>query len=209
MLSIRYCSLNSLDEESYARIWGRLPENLKPGIQRYRFLEDRKRRLAAREMVRAFLEKKGYSVRLETWTKGPQEKPYLPGMPYFNISHSGDWIVVVFSDQEVGIDIERISELDLEAVSRFFHPEEISLLEKEAYDKQLFFRVWARKEAYLKATGKGITGGLSGVSVLEGLIAGPVQPWYIEDVDRWPGYHCAVCTPYAHYNLEVAQHFFD
>ena len=42
-------------------------------------------------------------------------KPYIHNMPksFFNISHSGHWIMGAFDSFPVGIDIERIKALDL------------------------------------------------------------------------------------------------
>ena len=47
---------------------------------------------------------------------------------------------------------------------RFFHPEDLALLRnaKDAEEQlKLFFRIWTIKEAYLKCTGEGLSGGLN------------------------------------------------
>lgn len=98
--------------------------------------------------------------------KGKHGKPYLAGVMsplFFNLSHSGDYIVCVLSDSEVGIDIEQHKECRMRVAYRFFHPKEVSFLEKMAGKEQdsLFYRYWAAKESFLKYTGTGLAGSLS------------------------------------------------
>lgn len=57
--------------------------------------------------------------------KGPYGKPYIRGISrpvFFNLSHSGKYLVCALSDREVGIDIERITSARMEVARRYFHP---------------------------------------------------------------------------------------
>jgi 4'-phosphopantetheinyl transferase len=85
----------------------------------------------------------------------------------FNLSHSDDLALLAVSrDAPVGVDLERWSEESehLELAERFFSPLERDALRALASDKAMlvagFFAAWSRKEAYLKATGEGISRGL-------------------------------------------------
>lgn len=85
----------------------------------------------------------------------------------FNLTHSGDLAVVaVTSGAAVGVDIERWHGRigHLEIAERFFSlPERAALNELAARGDDViggFFAAWTRKEAYIKATGHGITRGL-------------------------------------------------
>ena len=84
----------------------------------------------------------------------------------FNLSHSDDLaLVAVARARAVGVDLERWSEVEhLELAERFFSPGERDALRALAHAPHLveagFFAAWTRKEAYLKATGQGITRGL-------------------------------------------------
>ncbi len=97
---------------------------------------------------------------------GPFGKPTL-GKPagtniHFNVSHSHGLAVIALSQgRELGIDLELMRPMDsMDAIAhRFF-----AAIEYAAYQEQpeedralAFFRVWTRKEAYLKATGTGIS----------------------------------------------------
>ncbi len=98
--------------------------------------------------------------------EGPHGKLYLNNTLQrlqFNVSHSRDLaLYAVTFDQEVGIDIEWMDpELEIRPlVSRFFTPREQQAFVELPPDQQLtaFYRLWTRKEAYLKAQGRGLAG---------------------------------------------------
>ena len=81
----------------------------------------------------------------------------------FNVSHSqGLALYGITCDRQIGIDIEHIRAIqDMEQLAqRFFLPSEYALINACPPEQQqhTFFRLWTCKEAYLKATGEGITG---------------------------------------------------
>ena len=93
-----------------------------------------------------------------------QNQSDFKGCLHFNLSHSGNWIAFTFADVAVGVDIQ-----DMKAdvpcfkiAKRFFHISEIQKLESMKKFQQIdyFFKLWTLKEAYLKAVGTGLSGGL-------------------------------------------------
>ena len=100
---------------------------------------------------------------------GPQRKPYLGNWSgaaherlHFNVSHSsGLALIAVTRGREVGVDVERIHAVrDLESLaSQFFSRFEFQQLMSLPYERRLasFCACWTRKEAYLKATGRGLS----------------------------------------------------
>lgn len=105
----------------------------------------------------AYLEKEPH-VSL-TYKYGENGKPYFQDLPfYFNLSHSGDYVFCVLSTEEIGADIQRQGGKNTgKLAGRFYSPQEAAAIAqaKEAGEK-LFYRLWARKEAYGKLTGKGV-----------------------------------------------------
>ena len=97
---------------------------------------------------------------------GENHKPYFMDIPwYFNLSHSKEYVLCVFSKQEVGVDIQQKRKGSQERIlHRFFTKEEqemwASLLTKEE-QRDYFYRIWAAKEAYGKLTGEGIAKAIS------------------------------------------------
>jgi 4'-phosphopantetheinyl transferase len=89
-------------------------------------------------------------------------KPHLPSeFPlHFNVSHTDGLAVFAFGRGRVGVDVERFRAVPDAAglVTRFFSPRECELFQKHCPDDHLnaFFRAWTRKEAILKAVGRGV-----------------------------------------------------
>jgi 4'-phosphopantetheinyl transferase len=78
----------------------------------------------------------------------------------FNISHSQGMALCACCHQTVGIDLEYIRPITdiLLLAQRFFSPNEYDVIKSfPLHQQELFFRYWTCKEAYLKATGEGIS----------------------------------------------------
>lgn len=79
---------------------------------------------------------------------------------HFNLSHSGEYTALAFSlSSPVGIDIEKIrsSVKPLEISDRFYHPKEAQEIFRlpPQEQKEVFFRLWTLREAFLKGLGTG------------------------------------------------------
>jgi 4'-phosphopantetheinyl transferase len=104
-------------------------------------------------------------------TRGTKPGLLAPNVPlYFNVSHSRSLVLIAVSLRgEVGVDVEeqRTMQTYLDLAHRFFCPSEaqaIGALPPEL-SEAAFFRVWTRKEAFLKLTGLGLSGGLESFEV--------------------------------------------
>lgn len=106
---------------------------------------------------------------------GPQGKPALrqpncPSRIEFSVSHSADQALIAIAvDRQIGVDIEQMdsSVRILKLATRFFSTREASELNSLPTGDQLagFYRGWTCKEAYLKATGFGLSFPLNKFSV--------------------------------------------
>ena len=153
---------------------------------------------------------------------GPQGKPELaagahPAGWHFNLSHSAHLaLLAVTRLAPVGVDVEQLRPVsDQGAIARrFFSPaEHAALLALPPADQTAgFFNLWTRKEAWLKATGVGITGGLDQVEVSLALaeparllrLFGDVaaaQTWTLTALDPAPGFTGALALPVPHATL--------
>jgi len=102
------------------------------------------------------------------WTAGPHGKPaaWLGGAPAavsFNLSHAEGIVgvaVLARADADVGFDIEPFDRtVDLGVADRYFRPEEVAWLAGlPAVERPRgFMRLWTLKEAFIKATGEGLS----------------------------------------------------
>ena len=128
----------------------------------------------------------------------------------FNLSHShGIALYAITCGREIGIDIEYFRP-DVEAeklAERFFSPREAAVLRAlpEHLRKEGFFNCWTRKEAYIKAEGKGMSIPLSAfdVSLTPGepaaLLRSQSHPqetsrWSLQALSPEPGYTAALAV---------------
>ena len=144
---------------------------------------------------------------------GPRGKPQLAEPPFplrFNLSHSGELVVMVFAcDLEVGVDMERACPArDVMGIAESFFSasERVRLRQLQGDVRQsAFYQAWTRKEAWLKATGDGLTRPLSDVEVAFGPGAPArlirtgggveeVRGWSLYDLPLPPGYVAAVAA---------------
>ena len=136
---------------------------------------------------------------------GKEGKPYFRDLPFcFNLSHSGDYVLCIISSEEIGADIQQHCGKNVEKLARrFFTEREAAALEQAGEERErLFYRLWARKEAYGKLTGKGIADALK-VDFLPGKALSPQNEsgsdgpggrrllW--EEYDSIAGYSIALC----------------
>ena len=73
-------------------------------------------------------------------------KPYLEDGPCFNVSHSGEYVVLaIHPNRDIGVDIERINEKKLDTIRYVLNEEE-----KKIEDIESLFRIWSNKESLIK-----------------------------------------------------------
>ena len=70
----------------------------------------------------------------------------------FNISHSHGYIALVIDTVNIGIDIEKIRDVDSDLMDYISNVEERNYI----HDNVSFFEIWTNKEALVKASGTGI-----------------------------------------------------
>lgn len=80
-------------------------------------------------------------------------KPFFENGPYFNISHSGKYIVMAVSNKEVGVDIEENVEKNMSSLIRIFNEAEAKMIKEHAD----FYYLWCSKESLIKCIGSSIS----------------------------------------------------
>jgi len=101
-------------------------------------------------------------------------KPYCDFLEVlnFNVSHSGNWVVCAIDINPVGIDIEKISLIDLDISKNYFSEKEHESLLLSNDPIEYFFTLWSLKESYIKFIGKGLSLPLNSFSVKISEISG-------------------------------------
>jgi 4'-phosphopantetheinyl transferase len=178
---------------------------------RFHFEQDRRRFMAGRGLLRqilaSYLDLPPSGVRFGYTANG---KPYLlrHSELRFNVSHSAETLVVaVARDRHLGVDVEV---LPLDAADPgvanlvFCASERAALKETDALEyTRMFARLWTRKEAYIKADGRGMTLQLDHIDVgtlPEGILVyqpelkqwAPFTDWTLHTLSSSPGCVCSL-----------------
>lgn len=159
---------------------------------------------------------------------GRNGKPRLTGGirgegVYFNLSHSGGLVVyAVSSCAEIGIDIEEIKFLSgwFGLVEDHFSPAERLVLQTVPVPSRLsaFYRGWTRKEAMVKAIGRGASEGLGDIEVFldadttrsmfhTGQLSPKSIKWSIYDVAILDGFALALAFPAEQFSIRIGMCF--
>ncbi len=187
---------------------------------RFRFQRDRDRFWASRGLLRhilcSYANTRPGEIR---FGYGPQGKPFLLDRPdlRFNLSHAGDVLLVaVATGRELGVDVEQVfSEAVMNEVSEpvLSQPERVAFGRLDVGERgEWFVRLWTRKEAYIKADGRGMSLRLDGIDV--STRSGRVrllgdapddwslsERWATRDLEVAPGYAAALVSEGRHWRV--------
>lgn len=143
--------------------------------KRYHFEHDARRYVLSRALLKMLI---GGIFNLEADTiqiiPGPNKKPIIKNSDasaHFNISHSGDWLLIAIASTEIGIDIERTDRSHHfdDIIEHSFSEPEKNMLNASLEKLYGFYVLWTRKEAISKATSKGITDDYRRTTCLDGV----------------------------------------
>ena len=183
-----------------------LSEDERRRAERLRLPIARAQYVAARATVRRLLGRYlGQPPTALRFAYGPQGKPALAASAaaslHFNVSHSHGLGLFAVARRPVGVDVEQVRlGIDTSRVAaRFFSPVELAALGAVAAEQRpmAFYRLWTRKEAVLKAAGRGVWQALSQVevsgpeepaSLVQAGWADDAAPWSLVDLAPAPGF---------------------
>lgn len=142
-------------ENGYVNLLGEITPKRREKTERFIFLQDRLRCLAGGLLLKEVL---GIH-RDEELIYNAYDKPALKMKDkHFNLSHSGDYVVLAVDNCFVGVDIERIEKANMAVAERCFQKDELGYLTNGKDDlNQKFFSLWTLKESLMKATGFGLS----------------------------------------------------
>ncbi|MGR9013211.1 MAG: 4'-phosphopantetheinyl transferase family protein, partial [Gammaproteobacteria bacterium] len=199
------------DDEHYQHYWRVLDATEQAQAEKFKIDLLRKRYVAVHGCLRNVLSQAlNQAAEKISIKKGEYGKPYLADYPElaFNLSHSANTMAIAVGwNCRLGVDVEcckpRVSFAGL--VDKCFAEEEIAYWSKqpEAQKTVEFYRFWTRKEAFVKATGRGIALGLNHCVInpenpVEFLRVpvecGQASIWQVHDITLGQDVCCALVT---------------
>jgi 4'-phosphopantetheinyl transferase len=155
-------------------------------------------------VLEQYLGEPANTIRLVT---SPSGKPFIGGTTqvHFILRHADDVALVAVScDVEVGVDVEAIQlDFRINEMEACFTDPELRMLDQSSSAEEratVFFRLWTRKEAVLKADGSGLGTKLRDIDVSrapEDLVrvdTNRQQLWRVDDLALAPGYAGALAA---------------
>jgi 4'-phosphopantetheinyl transferase len=192
---------------------------------RFHFEKDRSQlvccRSALRRLLGEYLDMSPAQVRFKYLASGkPELEPdQNPHDLQFNVAHSGDLALIAFgTGHRLGVDVEKIrGDVDTHSLAeRFFSLREREGLRALPDPERVsgFFACWSRKEAFVKATGEGLSFPLSKFSVTVDPNCDPEiqeingseqegKRWFLADLPAGSEYRAALVADLPHLSIET------
>lgn len=189
----KVCDYNLLNHFDLWRVY--IPDHLESAIKEFDLLhpeeqkksesfvkdEDRNRfiisRIYVRKLLASYLKNQPGELKFKY---SDQRKPSLEDYPMtnFNISHSGDYVVIGFANKwSVGVDVELMNpHVDLyNMIINCMSTIEVSVILNSEMPRQTFYKYWTRKESLLKGIGIGLTDRIKDINCNDGLNLVPIE----------------------------------
>lgn len=183
------------DEAAYAAAYASLPAWRRRKCDVLKSLADRRRSVAAWLLLKELLTAAGRDAAVLSVGENSFGKPAFvaAGELKFNLSHTDDRALAVIAGAEVGCDVERVAPVSDELKSAVLVAEEKARIAAltGADGEREFFRLWVRKESYVKALGRGMGIKLASFSALA---EPPAAGWRWLDFDFADGCLGSICA---------------
>lgn len=137
-----------------------------------------------------------------TLQRGADGRPRCTPPADVSLSHSGSWVgVALCPDGRVGIDVETVRDVSPSLARRALSTHELSWIHQVPPGRSRdhrFFRLWTAKEAFLKATGVGLTSDPRSVTIdctaEEPVLLGQEEAWTFSASAPADGVCATVCV---------------
>lgn len=160
---------NRMDDFTCRSLLSQVSNNKRERLLRFYNWEDLQRGLFGELLIRkALIENMKLSNNKIYFSVNEYGKPFCGFLDdfHFNISHSGSWVVCAVDINPIGIDVEKISQIDLDISKNYFSQKEHEDLLRSNNPIEYFFTLWSLKESYIKFIGKGLSHPLDSFSMV-------------------------------------------
>ncbi len=172
-------------------------EDYQGKLLRYRRWQDVQLSLIGRLLVKRGMSFFNQEIELQEFFFTKYNKPYFKNNDVsFNISHSGEMVVVYMTNKEenIGIDIEENHKMKIEDFKNQMTDYEEGKIFNSIDPLNEFFLYWTQKEAALKAHGNGLLVPLKSFEIKDGKTLIESDKYYVTEVNLKEGYSCHVAS---------------
>ncbi|MEQ9404345.1 MAG: 4'-phosphopantetheinyl transferase superfamily protein [Cyclobacteriaceae bacterium] len=186
-----------------------IPQPMRSRILRLRKWQDVHACVYGKLLLKRILNDFDLDLPLEKLKYSEFQRPYFEVDGFdFNISHSNCCVVCAGSTEtKLGVDIELMTEIHLDDLKSQFHPQEWRQVYYSEDKLSTFYRYWTRKEALIKADGRGLQISLAEIDVSKEnieVVIGETN-WSLLDIDLMDKYKCALASTKSDLNLKISE----
>lgn len=177
----------------------KFPPSLAKAILRYRRLSDQLLSFSGKLLLLKALRSLSlaHQLSLNDLQYTSFHRPYFNYPVDFNISHSGSYtLLAITTAGNVGVDIqlkERVDKCDFKTI---FNNREWTLINSDLFNQEVFYKLWARKEAVVKAAGRGLFIPLQEVDVSDDLSLIGNTFFHMAELDIDGSYAASIATDF-------------
>lgn len=174
------------DEELFEKGMSLISANRKEKIHKLNNPVTARLSLGAGVLLHIVMKEEGHLDLYEQIKYGVHGKPYLEDDPfYFNLSHSGEYVICAYDDKPMGADIQLKKNKIPSRLNKILSEQEMQqysiLTEKE--QKEFFYKIWTRKESLIKCDGRGLRIPLYEISMIDNDISFEGKRIYSKDLN--------------------------
>lgn len=193
-MKIYQTNLNKVTENQLNELFEQMSDEKKRSVMRTKIEHKRNLRIAADGICRLAISE-FCAVSPDEIDFGYNEygKPFAKNLPvHFSVSHSGDIAVCVVSDKKIGVDVEKIRDVNPRSAERFASEKEKEYIRNNPNG---FFEIWTLKEAYFKCIGTGLGADIKNVTfdISEKGIECSESGFMLSFIEAETDYVCSVC----------------
>ncbi|MDP2542673.1 4-phosphopantetheinyl transferase [Tenacibaculum discolor] len=171
------------------------PKKYKERLLRYQRWEDVQLSLLGRLLIKEGLSYFQKKIDFKNLMFTEYDRPYFKDNDVqFNVSHSGELVVVAFTNKfvDIGIDIEKSHDVKITEFKGQMTSYEEQKIFNSKYPLEEFFKYWTQKEAVLKATGKGLSIPLKSFEIKNNKTSVETRTFFVLEIDLQKEYVCHI-----------------
>ena len=148
-------NINDFNTEDINNFYDKIPKLKKDKISKFKNYESKVRSIIGEMNLKELLAKKNIYYNSLDYYINKYGKQYLKNDKiFFNISHSFDYVITAISNNEIGIDIEKVRQTPIKIINQFATEKEKEyILSSNKNIEERIFKIYTLKEAYFKMLG--------------------------------------------------------
>ena len=132
-------------------------------------------------------------------------KPYFNNEFDFNIAHSGNLVICAgILGGKIGVDTEKNEYRDIDSMKEYFTTKEWDHIISDEDANAAFYEMWVRKEACLKAIGKGLLLPMNEMDVCEDEVIIDNSKWFLHNLYLKEGYATCIAAN-EHNDIQITE----